>query len=414
MKKPPPYWETINIQGKGFLIGGLVFLLLLFLYIPSVICQFVCLFLLFLLTGSRLYSEYLIRNIKVFRRDSELRVFRHEWVKVEIKIENQGLLPAFMMVAGDSPGPLPIFKNNKTLCTLSRRSWTLLSWEGHCPERGKFLLGPVYIEASDPLGLFPFKLTARETTQLFVYPVYRSVFAKAPGGIPIGSIISSNPLFEDITHRRSLRPYQKGDEPRRINWKASARMSQTFQISNLMVNEYEPRASYPLMIFLNANRNEYPLKSQTVFIERTIEAAAALCLKASLERQELGIIIYTSNTEEGIFVITPSSLTLVPILERLAILDWKNNTDTENTFKREGYVCGSAKAMLDQGKYLSYGTRFFYTGPDLGDEAYISLDSLKRHHLSLEYLIIDDRAMPSLVPGNSRRYQMKEKGREII
>jgi uncharacterized protein (DUF58 family) len=411
MNKPSPCWETINIRGNGFLIGGLTFLLLLFFFIPNVICQFICLFLLFILTGSRFYSEYLIRNIKVCRRDSELRVFRYEWVKMEIKVENYGLLPAFMLVAGDSPGPLPIFKNNKTLCTLSRRSWTYLSWEGHCPERGKFTLGPAYIYASDPLGLFPFKLIAHETTQLFVYPVYRSISVKAPGGIPLGNIISSNPLFEDITHRRSLRPYQKGDEPRRINWKISARMSKT---GDLMVNEYEARASYPLMIFLNTNRNEYPQKKQNTFIERTIEAAAALCLRASLERQELGIIIYISNLEEGISVIKPASFTLVPILERLAILDWKKNTGTDMTFKKEGYTRGSAKVMLDQGKYLSYGTRFFYTGPDLGDEAYISLNSLKRHHLSLEYLIIDDRAMPSLVPGNSRRYQMKEKGREII
>ena len=70
--------------------------------------------------------------------------------------------------------------------------------------------------------------------------------------------------------------------------------------------------------------------------------------------------------------------------------------------------------MLEQGKHLSYGTRFLYTGPDLGDEAYISLNSLKRYHLSLEYLVIDEHSMPSLVPGNSRRYKMKESGREII
>jgi hypothetical protein len=70
--------------------------------------------------------------------------------------------------------------------------------------------------------------------------------------------------------------------------------------------------------------------------------------------------------------------------------------------------------MLDQGKRLSYGTRYLYAGPDLGDEAYISLDSLKRHHLSLEYLVIDERSVPSLVPGNSRRHQMKEMGHEII
>ena len=167
------------------------------------------------------------------------------------------------------------------------------------------------------------------------------------------------------------------------------------------------------MIFLNADRNEYPVKKQSVYIERAIEAATALCLRAAQERQELGIIFYTSGEEGCISVIAPAALTLVPILERLAALNWTKTTHVQTPEVKE-YMHGSAKVMLDQGKHLSYGTRFLYAGPDLGNESYIYLNSLKKYHLSLEYLIIDERAVPSLVPGNSPRYQMKEDGHEII
>ena len=143
-------------------------------------------------------------------------------------------------------------------------------------------------------------------------------------------------------------------------------------------------------------------------MERAIEAAAALCLMASRERQEMGIIFYTSYQEDGISVITPSAFTLVPILERLAALDWPLAEDIDDD------VHGSATVMLDQGKRLPYGTRFVYAGPNLTDEEYITLNSLKKHHISLEYLIIDERSVPSIVPGNSPRYQMKENGYEII
>jgi hypothetical protein len=163
------------------------------------------------------------------------------------------------------------------------------------------------------------------------------------------------------------------------------------------------------MIFLNVDQNDYPVKKRGDYIERVIEAAAALCLKASHERQELGIIIYTSCGEGGSSVIVPSAFTIVPILERLAALQWTDVPDAPS-----GVTGRSAKAMLDQGKFLSYGTRYFYVGPDLGDEAYISLNTLKRYHLSLEYLIIDERVLPSLVPGNSPRYRLKENGNEII
>jgi len=414
-------WDLMQIRGKTLLILGITILIPVYLFAPFVLVRFLCLFFLFILLGSRFYSEYLIRKIRVKRLDAELRVFRHEWVRVKLWAENHGALPAFMLVIGDTPGSISVFKNRKTLCTLLRHSRSLIGWQGYCTERGAFTLGPVTVRGADPLGLFPFQLSAHETSRLFVYPAFRSISLKAPEGIPLGNMIAFNPLFEDITRCRSLRPYYPGDEPRRINWKVSARMSHAG--GTFMVNEYEATASHPLMIFLNLNQNEYPPKKQKVYMERTIEAATALCLQASREQQELGIIIFGSDQEGGISVIAPAAFTLVPILERLAVLHWTKPADEPDTSEelsqksqssQEGPLRISARAMLEQGKHLSYGTRYLYTGPDLGDEAYISLNSLKKHHLTLEYLIIDEQTLLPLVSGNSPRYQMQERGYEII
>jgi len=407
-----PSWEKIIIHRKKTFNFGIPVLIFICLFTPLAIIQFFCIFFILILLCSRFYSEYLIRNLHISRIDSELRVFRHEWVNVEIKIENHGRLPALMLVAGDLPGDIQVFRMSKVFCTLERRSWILFSWKGLCAERGVFKIGPAVIRGSDPLGIFPFHLTAKETTKLFVYPVFRSVLIKNSPGIPLGNMISTNPLYEDMTRCRSLRPYHKGDEPRRINWKASAHVSNGTQTQSacLLVNEYEATASYPVMIFLNADQKEYPVKIQRAYIERSIEAAAALCLKTSKERQELGIIIHTDGETS---VILPSAFTLVSILERLAALNWRNHTGKPASVK-EKIIRNSALVMLNHGKRLPYGTRYIYIGPDLGDEAYITLNSLKKHHLYLDYLIIDGRAMPALVPGNSKRYQMKENGYDII
>ena len=409
-----PAWDTAQIHGKKIFIWGIAVLVPVFLFTPLALVQFLCLFFLFILIGSRFYSEYIIRNIRVIRGDSELRVFKREWVLVEIKIENRGLLPAFMLAVGDSPGKLHVFKREKKFCTLARRSWTMLVWKGYCADRGVFNIGPAVVRGCDPLGLFPFHLIAEETSKLYVYPVFRSISIKASGGIPLGNMISANPLFEDITRSRSLRPYNPGDEPRRINWKMSAHVSGVTRTGSgsLLVNEYDATASYPLMIFLNMAKNEYPLRKQKDYIERAIEAAAALCLRASAERQELGIIFYTSVKD--ISVIAPSAHTLVPILERLAAVDWTAPSSIESAPIQTAFAHNSAMVMLEQGKRLPYGTRYVYTGRNLDDEAYISLNSLKKNNLRLEYIIIDERAMPSIVPGNSPRYQMKESGHEII
>jgi uncharacterized protein (DUF58 family) len=403
-----------RLRGAGFFEGAAIVLSLIFLFCTIYLAQFACLFLLLILLGSRVYSEYLIRNIRFRRREQEIRAFRHEWVRVELLVENQGRLPALMLALSDFPGRLPVFRDNKLLRTLPGRSRSVMMWQAYCSERGIYSLGPAAIRGSDPLGLFPFRLVTRSGLTLYVYPAPGAVFLRNPGGIPLGTLISPNPLYEDVTRCRSLRDYQAGDEPRRINWKATARSGA------LTVNEYESTVSYPLMIFLNADPCAYSLGKRELYFERAIEAAAALCLMVSRERQEMGIIIYT-GPGKALPVISPSAFTLIPILERLAGLERSGPEEGEKDRGRappastdSGALSGGAAVMLDRGKYMSYGTRLVYAGPELTNEEYVVLSGLKRYHLSLEYLVIDERTVPALAPGNSRRYQMKEAGYEII
>jgi uncharacterized protein (DUF58 family) len=410
-------WAQVDVQGIAYLLGRAVPLTLVYLFAPFFLLQFIALFLLFIIIGSRVYSEYLLRNLRLTRREGDLRNFRYEWAQVELVVENAGRLPAFMLAVGDSPGRLSVYRGNKFLRTLRGRSRMVITWRGYCSDRGIFAVGPASVRGSDPLGLFPFYAASGETTRLVVYPPPGMIAVKSPGGIPQGTRITLNQLYEDVTRRRSLREYQAGDEIRRINWKASARMSALPDGSNggsrgLLINEYEAAVSWPLVIFLNLDPYEYGLRQRELYFERAIEAAAALCLMVSRERQELGMILYNPHEGDGFTFIRPGAFTLLPILERLAALQRANEPRGHGAEQRS--LRGSARLMLDRGKYLPYGTRLVYTGPDFSDEEYIALNSLKRHHLSLEYLIIDERHRNAAVPGNSPRYQMKEGGYEII
>ncbi|MDR1900684.1 MAG: DUF58 domain-containing protein [Treponema sp.] len=423
--------QTEVKKGPVFLFAAGIFLLfIIFLFIPVFTVQFLSLFLFLLLLGSKAYSEYLIRNLKIIRFDCELRSFRNEWVQIEIAAENRGILPAFMLALSDSPGMLPVFRNNKSLFTLNGRSRLLWTWQGLCTHRGIFMLGPANIRCADPLGLFPFQLKTSQTCKLFVYPCACFASVKAPQGIPLGALISPNPLFEDLTRSRSLREYQPGDEIRRINWKATARQyGGTFRF---MINEYEAAFSYPLVIFLNLSPQEYPLKNRELYLERVIETAAALCLMAGRDRQELGIIFYTSSRADGLTLIESGPLTITPILERLAGLERyyesgqtnkagetlnSNETTSSSSTYTEGAahkLHNSAERMLEAGKFLPYGTRLIYTGSKLSNEDYILINSLKTYRFSLEFFIIDEQVLSPLVPGNSPLYQIKEQGYEII
>jgi uncharacterized protein (DUF58 family) len=431
-------WASIKTGGSGFLIAGIPLLLLLYIFTPQRLIQFIALFLLVIVLGSRIYSEYLTRRIFLFRRDSELRGFRHEWIESELSVENRGRLPAFMLAVGDSPGRLAVFRDNKILCTLGAKRRRIFRWQGYGSSRGEFSLGPAMIRGSDPLGLFPFAMVSAEMTRLFVYPAPGFVNLKPPGGIPLGALISANPFDEDLTRCRSLREYYPGDEMRRINWKASARMiaqNAGNSLAGLMVNEYESTHSYPLVVFLNADPAEYHLKTRELYLERAIEAAAAICLMASRERQALGLILHTKRGQFGEGVISPAAFTLIPILERLAVfvrreieegekdidtadlsVTLRDNTELSVTLRGDpgGAARGSVARILEEGKFLPFGTRLVYAGPSLEESDYRVLDSLRRYHLTLEYLCLDEASLPPPGERGFKQYQMKAGGYEIL
>ena len=401
-------WTQVQIQREKILFAFLPFLILIDLFTPWRPVQFLASFFIFLFLSSRLYTEYLIRHLALRRGDRELRGFRHEWIEAELILENHGKLPAFMLAAADNPGRLPVFRDNKCLCSLYGGRSSMIRWQGFGTNRGLFILGPGFLRGSDPLGLFPFTLTAEETTKLYVYPAPGYVNVRTPGGIPLGVLASRNPFNEDLTRRRSVREYSGGDELRRINWKASARMTEGALAdrsgnSGLMVNEYEASLSYPLVVFLNADPLEYAAKNREIYFERAIEAAAALCVMASRERQVLGFILHVSGKIKG-ESISPSAFTLIPILERLAVLE-RRSTGEEPEAGRS-----SVDRLLKEEKTLPFGTRLVYVGPALDTEDYRLLDSMKSSHFSIEYLLIDEKSLPRI----KQHYQIKERGYEIL
>jgi hypothetical protein len=252
------------------------------------------------------------------------------------------------------------------------------------------------------------------------------VAVPSPGGIPLGKLSSQNPLYEDLTRRRSLREYRRGDEPRRINWKASIR---NFAAAGegglpggpppLLVNEYEAAISCPLVVFLNLDPYEYALPKRELWFERAIEAAAALCLLASRDRQDLGIILYQpwEKTAGPCALIKPGPFTLLPILERLAAVKRPRRPGGEGPAGEDGGAAaprGSTRALLAQGKGLPYGTRLVYAGPELPEEDYGALISLGAWRISLEFLVLDERRLGPLAPGGAPRYQMREGGYDIL
>lgn len=94
-------------------------------------------------------------------------------------------------------------------------------------ERGRHVIGPTWITARDPLGLFEREFSYSKTDGVIVYPRLRALRA---GEGWIGEFLGRT---DDRDRFDTVREYQPGDPLRDVNWKASAKYQ-----GDLMVTQF--------------------------------------------------------------------------------------------------------------------------------------------------------------------------------
>jgi uncharacterized protein (DUF58 family) len=140
--------------------------------------------------------------------------------------------------------------------------------------RGNLILGPSIVELSDPLGLSRRSKPLGQTTEVTVLPQSVTIDLPHP--------VTSNGDLVDFIRRairrqptssefKSIREYSTGDDPRRINWKVSAKRE------DLVVNEYENELELDLQIVLDTGTQSYSPEG----FELAVSVAASFARSAS-------------------------------------------------------------------------------------------------------------------------------------
>ena len=143
-------------------------------------------------------------------------------------------------------------------------------------QRGPLTLGPSLVEVGDPLGLSRRSKTLGSATNITIFP--RSVAIDLPdpntcqGELidAIRRVIRYQPTSSEF---QAIREYTSGDDPRRINWRASAKRE------DLVVNEYATEIKIDTHVALNTNQNAYSAEG----FERAVSVATSFV--RSIERQ---------------------------------------------------------------------------------------------------------------------------------
>ncbi len=242
--------------------------------------------------GSRWWMRRALRNLRVERTFAD-HAFWGERVPIDVAVRNTGRLPVpWMEVRESLPSRLTAVPLEPEVILLrGGQRWTARYWL-LCRSRGYYELGPLRLEAGDLLGVGQVsELTAAEPRRLTVYPRLLPLDQLGlPTRSPMAILPARAPLFEDATRLRGVRPYQRGDAPRRIHWPATAHARQ------LLVKQYAPAIARETILCLDLVEDDYELGRRYMATELAISIAASLAAHIIL-REHLPVGLVTEAVD---------------------------------------------------------------------------------------------------------------------
>lgn len=160
-----------------------------------------------------------------------------------------------------------------------------LTFEFASPPRANYEIGPLVARVRDPFGLYlTEKKLGPETLSVMPRPErVRGVQLRPRHVGPWPGVISSKVLGLG-TEFYSMREYVPGDDPKRINWKASARYNE------LIVNEAEAERVTDVMIVLDTDVTFFGITESELF-EREVHAAASLTRLLLRQGNRVGLVL---------------------------------------------------------------------------------------------------------------------------
>ena len=197
-----------------------------------------------------LWSRYGLHGIRFDRRLGTDRAVWGDEVPLDIEIWNAKLLPVPLVAVDDHVTDTLTVVGRKLAASdrpgqgSLQNAWSLLWYERvvrhlvvDARRRGAFTFGPIRLTVSD---LFERGTNSEERelpAQLLVRPRTVPVRALEPARAPLGTTRTRASLFTDPSRFAGVRAYQPGDPPRRIHWRATARIGTPVSRRHEPVNE---------------------------------------------------------------------------------------------------------------------------------------------------------------------------------
>jgi uncharacterized protein (DUF58 family) len=227
-------------------------------------------------------------RVVAMRSISRDRVQVGSEVDVRVSVRNDGPSIDLVEVFDATAPELVVIKGtNHAVVSLPEGETFTLAYTVRPALKGDHTIGPTRVRVLDPLALAAEDAVVTGSNRIVVAPAMENLRRATLGPR------RTRPWFGHVTSRQigaglefwGIREYVPGDEVRRINWKASARLDRIYS------NEYEGERSGDVVVILDARR-ESAVGSPTVnAVEVGVRAALGVAEHVLASKNRVGLIV---------------------------------------------------------------------------------------------------------------------------
>jgi len=380
----------------------IVVLLALIVFVPFYPLRVVILAILLLRALAALYDGLVPSLLSLSRDSTTVYANCNQRFEITLAVKNRSPFPLFFVTVQDTVSA-GIFPEHEATFTVTLRPFErrVLSYGASGRARGVYQAGPVRLSGYDPLRTYSFRRRVDAPVPIVVYPSVYRLDLPQRHGLPSGSIQVSNKLYEDMTRYSAIREYQPGDEMKRINWKASARMGKLYSM------DYQPSIYFPILIVVNLSEKDFPVRGRESLVNRITEVAASLVFYGVRIKQELGLVTTGIIPETGLHPSAPIKAgygNAVSILETLS----RVQLDSDHV--------NFAEFMMKAGVVIPNGTKVFIVSPPLKEEEATTLMAHRRKGYRIELFETRSRHMNKADEWvhDIRTHDVTERGEEVV
>lgn len=231
--------------------------------------------------------------------------------ETEVALLLESAAPRRVRVTDDLPPILTRLGADEVEVDLPPREVVRIPYRVHADRRGDAALGDVHLRLLGPLGLAWRQLRIVREDALRVQPGVREVRQYRLLGL-------RNRLreagFRSVRQRgeggsfESLREYARGDDPRTLDWKATARRG------TYIVRQYEVERRQNVMLAIDAGRLMTQQVGERERLDHALTAALLLADVAAMHGDNVGLLVFADRVQQ---YLPPSKATLARLADAL-------------------------------------------------------------------------------------------------